>query len=87
MREASTRVHSATTLGHHGNAESIATGRSMPVPPAALPNAASDSLNVACWKPISARFASSCSRNGMTRRHRNDLRADVHVVIARAQSA
>ena len=55
---------------------------SMPVPTSGASGSSSGTAWRCMFEPISARLASSCSRNGISaRRHRDDLlRRDVHVV-------
>jgi hypothetical protein len=62
--------------------EFCATTSSMPVPTSGISEVSSGTAWRCMFEPISARFASSCSRNGISDAENADdlLRADVHVV-------
>ena len=66
MREASTESTTPPRLATTVTPESMATGRSMPVPTSGTSARSVGTAWRCMFEPISARLASSCSRNGIS---------------------
>ena len=66
MREASTESTTPPRLATTVTPESMATARSMPVPTSGVSARSVGTAWRCMFEPISARFASSCSRNGIS---------------------
>jgi hypothetical protein len=66
MREASTESTTPPRLATTVTPESMATGRSMPVPTSGVSERRVGTAWRCMFEPMSARFASSCSRKGMS---------------------
>ena len=65
MREASTESTMPPRLPTTVTPESMATGRSMPVPTSGVSERSVGTAWRCMFEPMSARLASSCSRNGI----------------------
>ena len=66
MREASTESTAPPRRATTVTPESMATGRSMPVPTSGVCERSVGTAWRCMFEPISARLASSCSRNGIS---------------------
>ena len=66
MREASTESTRPPRLATTVTPESMATGRSMPVPTSGVSARSVGTAWRCMFEPMSARFASSCSRKGIS---------------------
>ncbi len=66
MRDASTESTWPPRLATTVTPESMATGRSMPVPTSGVSERSVGTAWRCMFEPMSARLASSCSRNGMS---------------------
>ena len=66
MRDASTESTTPPRRAMTVTPESIATGRSMPVPTSGVSERSVGTAWRCMFEPINARFASSCSRNGIS---------------------
>ena len=87
MREASTESTAPPRLATTVTPESIATGRSMPVPTSGVSERSVGTAWRCMFEPMSARLASSCSRNGISEAATDTIcfGRDVHVVDALAR--